>query len=86
MPPEGVCETTTTTTTTTTITTITTITTTTTHTRTHTSTDANHLHASLRFGTQWMLGFVEEPEAPTSLLRHRFPSKVGGRPVSGSAA
>ena len=29
---------------------------------------------------QWLLGFVEDAE-PTILLRHRFPSKVGGRPV-----
>ncbi len=29
---------------------------------------------------QWLLGFVEDAE-PTMLLRHRFPSKVGGRPV-----
>ncbi len=29
----------------------------------------------------WNLGFVEEPESPQLLLRHRFPSKVGGRPV-----
>lgn len=34
---------------------------------------------------QWMLGFVEEPERSTDLLRHRFPSKVGGRPVSVTA-
>ncbi|KAG2440099.1 hypothetical protein HXX76_004213 [Chlamydomonas incerta] len=30
---------------------------------------------------QWNLGFVEEPEKPHLLLRHRFPSKVGGRPA-----
>ncbi|KAG1681100.1 hypothetical protein FOA52_015540 [Chlamydomonas sp. UWO 241] len=30
---------------------------------------------------EWMLGFVDEPEHPTALLRHRFPSKVGGRPA-----
>ncbi|KAG2454853.1 hypothetical protein HYH02_000685 [Chlamydomonas schloesseri] len=30
---------------------------------------------------QWNLGFVEEPEKPLLLLRHRFPSKVGGRPA-----
>ncbi|GLI59478.1 hypothetical protein VaNZ11_001361 [Volvox africanus] len=29
----------------------------------------------------WNLGFVEEPEKPQLLLRHRFPSKVGGRPA-----
>ncbi|GFR41991.1 hypothetical protein Agub_g2803, partial [Astrephomene gubernaculifera] len=29
----------------------------------------------------WNLGFVEEPEKPHLLLRHRFPSKVGGRPA-----
>lgn len=28
-----------------------------------------------------MLGFVDDPETPESLLRHRFPSKVGGRPA-----
>jgi hypothetical protein len=31
---------------------------------------------------QYMLGFVDDPEKPTDLLRHRFPSKVGGVPVS----
>ena len=31
---------------------------------------------------QWMLGFVDAAESPSDLLRHRFPSKVGGRPVS----
>ncbi|PNW84571.1 hypothetical protein CHLRE_03g149500v5 [Chlamydomonas reinhardtii] len=30
---------------------------------------------------QWNLGFVEEPEKPHLLMRHRFPSKVGGRPA-----
>lgn len=30
---------------------------------------------------QWMLGFVEPVEDATQLLRHRFPSKVGGRPA-----
>lgn len=29
----------------------------------------------------YMLGFVEPPEKPTDLLRHRFPSKVGGAPA-----
>lgn len=29
---------------------------------------------------QWLLGFVDEAD-PAALLRHRFPSKVGGRPV-----
>lgn len=29
----------------------------------------------------WLLGFVEPPLCPTDLLRHRFPSKVGGRPA-----
>lgn len=29
-----------------------------------------------------MLGYVDDPENPTDMLRHRFPSKVGGRPVS----
>lgn len=32
---------------------------------------------------QWLLGFVEEAE-PAALLRHRFPSKAGGRPVRAS--
>ena len=31
---------------------------------------------------QVLLGFLEEPVSPAHLLRHRFPSKVGGRPVS----
>ncbi len=35
---------------------------------------------------QWMLGFVDQAESPTALLRHRFPSKVGGRPVRGQRA
>ncbi len=30
---------------------------------------------------QWNLGFAEPPQRPTDLLRHRFPSKIGGRPV-----
>ena len=30
---------------------------------------------------QWLLGFLEEPDDVKSLLRHTFPSKVGGRPV-----
>jgi hypothetical protein len=34
-----------------------------------------HLHL------QYMLGYVDEPEKPTDMLRHRFPSKVGGPPV-----
>lgn len=29
----------------------------------------------------WMLGFVEAPLRNTDLLRHQFPSKVGGRPA-----
>ncbi|KDD72138.1 hypothetical protein H632_c3806p0, partial [Helicosporidium sp. ATCC 50920] len=29
----------------------------------------------------WVLGFVEQPLKRQSLLRHRFPSKVGGRPA-----
>jgi hypothetical protein len=29
-----------------------------------------------------MLGYVDDAEKPTDLLRHRFPSKVGGVPVS----
>jgi hypothetical protein len=29
---------------------------------------------------QWLLGFIDEAD-PAALLRHRFPSKVGGRPV-----
>ena len=29
----------------------------------------------------WMLGFVDDPADPVDLLRHRFPSKVGGRPA-----
>jgi hypothetical protein len=35
-----------------------------------------------RFMVQnWLLGYLEEPASATSLLRHRFPSKVGGRPA-----
>lgn len=30
---------------------------------------------------EWNLGFVEPPRRATDLLRHRFPSKVGGRPA-----
>ena len=30
---------------------------------------------------QWLLGFIELPENEHCLLRHKFPSKVGGRPV-----
>jgi hypothetical protein len=30
---------------------------------------------------EWLLGFVEAPERGTDLLRHRFPSKVGGCPA-----
>ena len=30
---------------------------------------------------EWLLGFVEPPRKRTDLLRHRFPSKVGGRPA-----
>ncbi|KAL6774401.1 hypothetical protein ACKKBG_A24860 [Auxenochlorella protothecoides x Auxenochlorella symbiontica] len=30
---------------------------------------------------EWLLGFVEDPLSPESLLRHRFPSKLGGRPA-----
>ena len=29
----------------------------------------------------WLLGFVEPPTSPLSLLRHHFRSKVGGRPA-----
>ena len=29
----------------------------------------------------WMLGFAEPPIKNTDLLRHRFPSKIGGRPA-----
>ena len=29
----------------------------------------------------WLLGFVDPPASPSDLLRHRFPSKVGGRPA-----
>ncbi|CAG9460289.1 unnamed protein product [Pedinophyceae sp. YPF-701] len=33
-------------------------------------------------GLEWMLGFLEDPEhGPADLLRHRFLSKVGGRPA-----
>eukprot|EP00879_Flechtneria_rotunda_P010047 GHRR01010505.1.p1 GENE.GHRR01010505.1~~GHRR01010505.1.p1 ORF type:complete len:358 (+),score=92.76 GHRR01010505.1:201-1274(+) len=31
--------------------------------------------------TVYMLGYVDAPEKPTDLLRHRFPSKVGGAPA-----
>jgi pre-rRNA-processing protein TSR4 len=31
--------------------------------------------------SEWLLGFVEPPRKRTDLLRHRFPSKVGGRPA-----
>lgn len=30
---------------------------------------------------EWVLGFVDAPLKRTDLLRHRFPSKVGGRPA-----
>ena len=30
---------------------------------------------------EWLLGFVEPPRKRGDLLRHRFPSKVGGRPA-----
>ena len=30
---------------------------------------------------EWLLGFVEPPRKRADLLRHRFPSKVGGRPA-----
>ena len=30
---------------------------------------------------QWILGLVDETKEPHALLRHRFRSKVGGRPV-----
>jgi pre-rRNA-processing protein TSR4 len=30
---------------------------------------------------EWLLGFVQPPRKRTDLLRHRFPSKVGGRPA-----
>lgn len=32
-------------------------------------------------GLEWLLGFVERPRKRTDLLRHRFPSKVGGHPA-----
>lgn len=32
-------------------------------------------------GCEWLLGFVEPPRKRGDLLRHRFPSKVGGRPA-----
>ncbi|KAL4421136.1 hypothetical protein ABPG77_001531 [Micractinium sp. CCAP 211/92] len=32
-------------------------------------------------GCEWLLGFVEPPRRRADLLRHRFPSKVGGRPA-----
>ncbi|KAF8071111.1 PDCD2 [Scenedesmus sp. PABB004] len=32
-------------------------------------------------GPEYMLGFLDDPERPTDLLRHRFPSKVGGAPA-----
>lgn len=35
---------------------------------------------------QYMLGFVDVPEKATDLLRHRFPSKVGGAPVGSNAS
>lgn len=31
--------------------------------------------------SKWLLGFIEPPLRQTDLLRHRFPSKVGGRPA-----
>jgi pre-rRNA-processing protein TSR4 len=30
---------------------------------------------------EWLLGFVDPPRHASDLLRHRFPSKVGGRPA-----
>lgn len=36
---------------------------------------------SLSLPPQWLLGFCDEPESEHSLLRHHFPSKVGGRPA-----
>lgn len=30
---------------------------------------------------EWNLGFVEPVAKPSDVLRHRFPSKVGGRPA-----
>ena len=30
---------------------------------------------------EWLLGYAEEPETVSALLRHQFPSKVGGRPA-----
>ena len=30
---------------------------------------------------EWLLGFVDPPRYKSDLLRHRFPSKVGGRPA-----
>ena len=30
---------------------------------------------------QWILGLVDETMEPHALLRHRFRSKIGGRPV-----
>ena len=32
-------------------------------------------------GPEYLLGFLEKPEKPQRLLRHFFPSKVGGLPV-----
>lgn len=32
-------------------------------------------------GLNWVLGFAEAPLGPLDLLRHRFPSKIGGRPA-----
>jgi pre-rRNA-processing protein TSR4 len=32
-------------------------------------------------GLECLLGFVDPPQNPRDLLRHRFPSKVGGRPA-----
>lgn len=35
---------------------------------------------SEEYEPQWLLGFIEDAE-PTSLMRHQFPSKIGGRPA-----
>eukprot|EP00877_Chromochloris_zofingiensis_P001052 jgi/Chrzof1/10948/Cz05g18100.t1 len=44
----------------------------------HSQTDSDD---DVEDGVEYMLGFVEPPVTATDLLRHRFPSKVGGRPA-----